>query len=108
MAATLFDIYTIRFSTTGIYHRTVGSVMKLADYILTTEDAATENHANRVIWATQTVANPPSKADQMMAHISVNGTILAGYDPKAPDEGVKDADIDYVVNTLCNTYATGA
>lgn len=107
MAATLYDIYTIRYSTTGVLHRTIGAVMKLADTILTTEPADTPNHANRVIWATEAVADPTSKASQMLSHIAVNGTVLGEFDPTAANEGIPDGDIEFIVGSLSNTYATG-
>ncbi len=106
--ATLQQIYQIRYTTTGLLHRATAAVMHIADYILTTEAGGTTNHANRVIWATQAVGDPLAKALQMMVHIATNGTIGAEFNPSAGDEGVPDADIQFVVETLVNTYATGA
>jgi hypothetical protein len=105
--ATLNQIYALRYSTTGVFHRATASVMKLADYILTTEPANAANHANRVTWAHAAAADPEAKARQIMNSLAVNGTVAGEYNPAAPDEGVPDADIDYVVGVSVDLYATG-
>lgn len=107
MAVTLIDRYRLRFATTGIRQRVIGACLKEATAIMV-EAANTANHANRVIWANQVIASPESKADQMMAEVAVNSTVLQKYDPAASDEGVPDGDLEYIVALKVNTYATGA
>jgi hypothetical protein len=107
MAVTLIDRYRLRFATTGIRQRVIGACLKEATAILV-EATNTANHANRVIWANQVISNPEPKADQMMAQVATNATVLTSYNPLTANEGVTDGDLEFIVGSAVNTYATGA
>jgi len=72
-----------------------------AAYDILNEDAGTANHANRVIWANQTLADAKSKAEQMMWGLVTNATIAAAGD------AATDNDIQFVVNSYINSFAQG-
>jgi len=65
------------------------------------EDPATENHANRLIWAASVKANRKSMARLMLADILENATIAADV------ANATDNDVAWQVATLINSYATG-
>ena len=65
------------------------------------EDPGTTNHVNRLIWADEAITNPKSKAREMLTEILQNATIAADV------ESATDADVQFVVNGLIDTYATG-
>jgi hypothetical protein len=107
MAVTLQQIYTLRYSTTGVYNRVVGACLKAAAAIIN-ESAGTSNHANRLIWANACLSDPHVKARQIMSEISLNATIQTAYNPASANEGVTDNDLEFVTNSSIDKYATGA
>jgi hypothetical protein len=78
------------------------AVLKIANWIITAEDAGATNHANRVIWANQAIADPESKARQMVYNVLANATI------QASGEAAPDSDVQWVVENCLNSYATGS
>lgn len=50
MAATLQELYNIRFNRDQLQNRTAAAMLKQA-WGMIVEDPATANHANRVVWA---------------------------------------------------------
>lgn len=50
MAATLAELYKIRFDRDNLQNRVAAAILKQAWPIIT-EDPATANHPNRVVWA---------------------------------------------------------
>lgn len=66
------------------------------------EDPGTANHVNRVIWAKDALVNAEAVAGRMFWGVLGNATIAAA------GEAATDNDIQFVVNGLINTFATGA
>lgn len=77
------------------------AVLKIANYIRTVEGSGVTNHANRLIWANQAIADPESKAREMVYQILANATIQSN------GEAAPDTDVQWVVEDCLNTYATG-
>ena len=100
MALTLQEQYAVRFDRSGgeLERRVVAAVGKQASSIVTTEDPATANHANRLAWAKGVLRSGTAlqaAGETFMSHIAFNGTIAASL---AAGEQPPDADIEYVVN----------
>jgi len=66
------------------------------------EDAGTANHANRLIWAQAVEQDPEAKTREMRYRIMENATVQA-----APTEAT-DNDVQFVVNSLIDDFATGS
>lgn len=104
--ATLAELYQLRFSlaTEAFFQRVVAAVVTAAFAVLY-EDPGTPNHAARTAWADAVLAtDATTPAQQMLWGLVVNPTIatalLAGEQPP-------DNDIQFVVNGLVDTFATG-
>lgn len=84
-----------------LWQQAYAAVLKAASDIRT-ESGSTDNHANRLIWGLATEQDPESAVNEMKVRIMENATIAA--DP----EGASDNDVQFVVNSLVDYYATGA
>lgn len=76
----------------------------VAAYAVNGEDAATPNHANRLIWAARVFADPAAEAQRMYPMIlaaNAGATV-------AQITGAADADILVSVQGVINLFATGA
>jgi hypothetical protein len=98
--ATLLEIYSLRYESATLRPRTVSAVVKAAQDILN-EDPGTANHANRLIWAGEVLNDPKAKTEEMLWGVVSNATIQTGGDASS------DNDIQFVVNGLVDTFATG-
>lgn len=96
--ATLLEIYNLRYQTVTLKQRMIAAIAQ-ASYDVLNEDAGTPNHANRVIWAYTTLADAQAMAERMMWGLISNATVAAAGD------GSTDADIQFVVNSLIDSYA---
>lgn len=65
------------------------------------EDPATENHANRLLWAASVKENRKAMARMMIADVLENATIAANV------AAATDNDVAFQVATLIDAYATG-
>lgn len=75
----------------------------LAAYAINGEDAATANHANRLIWAARVFASPGAEADRMYPVIlAANAAATV-----AQITGATDAAILTAVQGVINLFATG-
>jgi len=99
----LIDVYHALKADSAVKQRFVGAVVTAASQVLT-EDEATVNHANRLIWANDVHTNPESVANQMWPSALTNATVLAGV---AEGSEVTDNDLQWVCNSLIDTFATG-
>lgn len=95
------DVYNLRYESTSIKSRVEVAVTVAAQDILN-EDGAVDNHANRVLWAQWALKNSRAAADQMMWGVVGNATIQTEGDSSS------DADIQFVVNGLVDTFADGS
>jgi len=66
------------------------------------EDAGTDNHANRMVWAQSVEQDPKAMVMEMRYRIMENATIQA-----APTEAT-DNDVQFVVSSLIDDFATGS
>lgn len=98
--ATYVEIYNL-YDAVAILAKTTVAVLKIADYIITTEGAEVTNHANRVTWATAALQDPRAKAREMLWAVLSNGDVQTG------GTSVADATIQYVVETRLNDFAKG-
>lgn len=103
----LVDIYNAwRGEATTLRAKFIGACLKAA-YDIHNEDPGTANHANRVTWANVilngTTAQVEAAAMQHLRYaVASNATIQAAGDAST------DNDVQYVVNSQINTFATGA
>jgi hypothetical protein len=95
------EIYNL---STGdvLLNRAVVAVLKISDYIITTEGAGVTNHANRLIWAKAALQDPKTKAKQMQWAVLSNG------DVQSQGVSVSDATIQYIIEVKLDLFATGA
>ena len=94
------EIYGVMHSDCPLWHTAEVRAMKLAGDILNEAENAPD-HANRVIWANQVLANPAAKVAEMKTHILLNATIAA--DPSHATSN----DVEYVISGLIPTFAKG-
>lgn len=102
----LVDLYNAWAGQSGLLKaKFMGACLKAA-YDILNEDAGTTNHANRVTWAnvmlSGTVAEAESQAMQHLRYaIASNATLQSAGD------AVTDNDVQYIVNSQIDTFATG-
>lgn len=94
------DTYNLRYQTVTLKNRAMVAVAKAA-YDILNEDPGYANHANRIIWARQALANAAGKAEEMLWGIVTNPTIAAA------GESATDNDIQFVVNSYIDSFAQG-
>jgi trehalose-6-phosphatase len=95
------DIYYLMHSDGDLWRRVEVAAFRTACDIIN-EDTATPNHTNRVIWAKQALANPAAKAAEMKYAVLQNATIMAA------GNDATDNDVQFVVNSVIDSFATGA
>ena len=96
--ATLLERYDLQYVHTLLRQRTQIAIESAA-YDVLNEDPATANHANRILWANDTLAYPERMTNLEMAMVVQNPTIQAEGDNAA------DGDIQFVVNGLVDYFA---
>ena len=96
--ATLLEIYNLRYEAVNLKNRTTAAIAKAATDVLN-EDPGTANHANRLVWAGSALDNATAMAERMMWGVLSNATIQAN------GESSTDNDIQFVVNSLIDSYA---
>lgn len=102
----LADIYNCWAGQSGLLKAKFLGACLVASYAILNEDAGTANHANRLAWAnailTGTVADVEAKAMQHLRYaIASNATL------QAAGEAATDNDVQFIVNSQINTFATG-
>ncbi len=107
MAATLNDIFSIRFSSSEVLNRTAAACMKAAADIKN-ESVGTANHVARVLWADLALADPMQAGRQMVVELALNPKVQVDFREGSESNGVSDDDIIYVVASNIDKYATGA
>jgi hypothetical protein len=96
----LLDLYEASKSEGDFWKKVAGACLVAARDI-DNEDPGTTNHANRVTWAAEVREVLESKAKELLPDVLTNPTIQANV------AGATDNDIQFVVNSLIDTYATG-
>jgi hypothetical protein len=95
------DVYNLRYESVNLSNRAEVAVTIAARDVLS-EDPATDNHANRVIWAHWALANSRKASDQMMWGLVANSTVQTNGD------STSDNDIQFVINSLIDSFADGS
>ena len=91
------------FSNSSLSNR-IEVACVIAANIVRTEDAGTDNHANRITWAKQTFGSPGSMASKMLMYL-----LAANKDLTAVQlVGVSDEDLQTAVNAAVNLFADGS
>jgi len=81
-------------------YQVAGACLRAA-YDIENEDAGTANHANRLAWASAARLNPKATARALVPRVLDNATIAADV------ENAVDSDVQFVVNSLIDEFATG-
>ena len=93
----LISVYNLK--TNAEFKARVASAVSKAAFDILNESPATENHAERVVWAKASMLNAEGVAEQMLWAIVQNATIQTeGLDST-------DNDIQFVVNSNINYFA---
>lgn len=95
--ATLLQIYNLRYEGTELKAKAAAAIAKAA-YDVLNEDAQTAQHAERVAWAKESLTNTQQMADRMMWGMLQNASIQTNGNASS------DNDIQFVVNSLINSY----
>lgn len=104
--ATLLQIYNILYGDDyrPLMNRTISAVLNAANAVVN-EDPGTANHANRLAWSQAALASRDglsAAADEMFVGLCSNATI------QSTGNDATDNDIQFVVNSLIDSYATGS
>src|ERR1700745_2103654 len=95
---TYLEIYDLQYRHSDLRTRTQIAISNAA-YNVLNEDPGAPNHANRILWANDTLAWPERMMSLEMSMVAQNPTIQAEGDTAA------DSDIQYVVNGLVDYFA---
>lgn len=84
-----------------------GALIAAATNVLN-EDPATANHQNRVAWANAIYLSPAQHVNTLLPGLLSNATLAgeAGGAVGTSGTPVPDADMDFVIASLFNAYAT--
>lgn len=105
--ATLVELYNLWKADGGaLTARFIGACL-VAAHQISGEDPGTPNHVNRVLWANAILsgveATVTAKATEILRYaIASNATL------QSQGAGVTDNDVQFIVNGLIDTFATGA
>jgi len=102
----LVDIYNCWAAQTGTLRAKFVAACLKAAYDIMNENAGTENHANRLIWANSvmlgSIAEVEALASQHLRYgMASNATLQSAC------EAATDNDVQYIVNSQINIFATG-
>ena len=102
----LTDIYACWSAQSGTLRAKFIAACLKAAYAILNEDAGTSNHANRLIWANAvlngTIAEVEAMASQHLRYGMASNASL-----QASCEASTDNDVEFVVNSQINIFATG-
>lgn len=93
--ATLQEIYGIIQPQNPVVGRVMGALMK-ACWVVLNEDAATENHTNRLALANKVIVDPDAYAAKVWRLFLSNATVQTNINDLT---ALTDSDILYVVQT---------
>jgi hypothetical protein len=98
--------YALRYTIPSIQQQIEVSVIHDALNIQN-EDPATANHANRLAWANWAIGNSSVAWGPFAWPVALNPTIQASIEADPSGQGVKDSDIQFVVDgALAGVIAT--
>lgn len=96
----LKELYMATVEQNDFWKQVAGACMTAARDI-ENEDPGTDNHAYRLVWMASVDENAKATAKEMLVEVLKNPTIASDV------AGALDADVQFVVNSLIDTYATG-
>jgi hypothetical protein len=96
----LIDIRNLALEAGNLKAKTEGACLKAA-YDIINEDPVTANHTNRIAWARDVLLDFQLEAGKMYLTVLSNVTIQINGNNST------DNDVQYVVNSLINQFATG-
>jgi len=99
--ATYLELYALR-SNSELQDR-VRMAVAVAAEMIRVEDVGTENHANRVTWAVNALANPMHMAEQTLWAVLASNKDLT----TAQIVGASDVAIQENVDAVVDLFATG-
>jgi len=94
--------YAIRYSTPHLSQQTEVAVVTAAGQIVN-EDPSTPDHANRVAWANWATPNSSVAWLSFAWPVASNPSIVASVTADPSGQGVKDSDVQFVVNSNLET-----
>ena len=97
--------YAIRYSTPSLSQQTEVSVVTAAVSIQN-EDAATADHANRLRWANWAIPNSSVAWQAFAWPVANNPAIITSVTEDPSGQGVKDSDVQFVVNSYVEIVIT--
>lgn len=100
--ATYAELLTV--STNEALINKIRVAVVIAAEVVRTEQDATPNHSNRLLWAKHVYANPDSEAQRMVWAVLAQNKDA----PLAAIEGADDATVQAAVNAAIDVFATGA
>lgn len=102
----LLDIYNCWSAQSGTLRAKFIAACLKASYAIANEDAGTANHANRLTWANAilngSIAEVEAKAGQHLRYAMASNATL-----QTVGEAATDNDVEYIVNSQINIFATG-
>ena len=102
----LLSDYNLR--NNEVFLRRVASAIAKAATDVRAEDPQTQNHANRITWANRLTSTPQiqEEAQKMIISIAANASISGAFEGSEDNPAsIPDGDIQFVVNSLVDTYA---
>jgi hypothetical protein len=97
--------YAIRYSTPSLSQQTEVAVVTAAGQIIN-EDPATPDHVNRLAWAHWAIPNSSVAWQAFAWPVATNPAIVASITADPSGQGVKDSDVQFVVNSDLETVIT--
>ena len=92
------QVYAYVGTSPLLQHRAMVAVATAAVAVLN-EAGSTPNHAARLAWASKALADPPGMARKMTFAIMANATLQTSGDT------MLDSDLQFVVNSLVDTFS---
>lgn len=102
----LVDIYNAWSGQSGLLRaKFIGACLKAA-YAISNESAGTANHTNRLIWANSVLNGSVSEVEaKAMQHLRY--AIASNSTLQTVQDAATDNDVEYIVNSQINVFATG-
>ena len=97
--------YAIRYSTPSLSQQTEVAVVTAAVSIQN-EDAGTADHANRLRWANWAIPNSSVAWQAFAWPVANNPAIITSVTEDPSGQGVKDSDVQFVVNSYVEIVIT--
>lgn len=94
----LKELYEATIGQNDFWKQVAGAIITAARDIQN-ESSGTEKHTERLAWAEKALENPKATARDMLPEVLKNATI------KADVANAVDDDVQFVVNSLINTFA---